>query len=49
MRARKKDLTVVAAPSGLEIDLMAAMGLIKTLMTPYVGAEAIVPVGPIYK
>lgn len=48
MRARKKDLTVVASPSGLEIDLMVAMGLIKTLMTPYVGAEAIAPLGPIY-
>ena len=48
MRARKKDLTVVASPSGLEIDLMIAIGLIKTLTTPYVGAEAIAPLGPIY-
>lgn len=48
MRERRKGLTVVAAPSGLEVDMMIALGMVDKLITPYVGAEAISPVGPFH-
>lgn len=48
MQARKKELTVVAPPSGLEVDLLVALGMVRNLMTPYVGAESLAPVGPVY-
>lgn len=48
MRERRRDLTVVAAPSGLEVDMMIALGMVDKLITPYVGAEALSPVGPFH-
>lgn len=48
MRAGKKGLTVIAAPSGLEVDMLIARGMVDKLITPYVGAEAISPLGPFH-
>ncbi len=48
MKERRKDLTVVAPPSSIEVDMMAGLGMLKSLLTPYVGAEALAPVGPFF-
>lgn len=48
-KLRRKHLTVVAAPSGPEVDLMIAMGMIDRLITPYCGAEALAPVLPFFR
>ena len=45
-----KDLTVVgAASSGLEIDLLIAAGCARRVVAPYVGAEALAPIGPAFR
>ena len=45
-----KQLTVVgAASSGLEIDLLIAAGCVKRVVAPYVGAEALAPIGPAFR
>lgn len=45
-----KDLTVVgAASSGLEIDLLIAAGSVRRVIAPYVGAEALAPIGPAFR
>ena len=48
MRARRKHLTIVAAPSSLEVDLMIALGMVERTVTPYVGAEALAPIAPFF-
>ncbi|NLG66888.1 MAG: CoA transferase subunit A [Actinobacteria bacterium] len=48
-KLRRKHLTVVAAPSGPEVDLMLAHGMIDRLITPYCGAEALAPVLPFFQ
>ncbi len=50
IRSGVKDLTVVgAASSGLEIDMLVASGCVKTLVSPYVGAEGLAPIGPAFR
>ena len=45
-----KNLTVVgAASSGLEIDLLIAAGCVRRVVAPYVGAEALAPIGPAFR
>lgn len=48
MRLRRRDLTVIAPPSSLEVDMLIGLGLMKKLVTPYLGAEAIAPLGPFH-
>jgi len=48
-RLRCKHLTVVAAPSGPELDLMLANDMIDRLITPYCGAEAVSPILPFFQ
>src|SRR5262245_19564284 len=45
-----KHLTVVgAASSGLEIDLLIAAGCARKVVAPYVGGEALAPIGPAFR
>ena len=45
-----KNLTVVgAASSGLEIDLLIAAGCARKVIAPYVGGEALAPIGPAFR
>ncbi len=48
MRLRRQDLTVVAPPSSMEVDLLLGLGMVRKLITPYLGAEAIAPLGPFH-
>lgn len=47
-KQRRKDLTIVAAPSSVEVDLLIGLGCVKELITPYMGAEALAPVTPFF-
>jgi glutaconate CoA-transferase, subunit A len=50
MRSGARDLTVVgAASSGLEVDMLIATGCVRTLVSPYVGAEGLAPIGPAFR
>lgn len=50
IRDERKDLTVVgAASAGLEIDLLIAAGVASKIVTPYVGAEGLVGIGPAFR
>ena len=45
-----KNLTVVgAASSGLETDLLIAAGCARKVVAPYVGGEALAPIGPAFR
>jgi glutaconate CoA-transferase, subunit A len=45
-----KDLVVVgAASSGLEVDLLIAAGCARRIVAPYVGGEALAPIGPAFR
>ena len=45
-----KNLTVAgAASSGLEIDLLIAAGCVAKVVAPYVGGEALAPIGPAFR
>ncbi len=45
-----KNLTVAgAASSGLEIDLLIAAGCVAKVIAPYVGGEALSPIGPAFR
>src|SRR6185503_12077921 len=45
-----KNLTVVgAASSGLEVDLLIAAGCARKVVAPYVGGEALAPIGPAFR
>lgn len=47
IRRGLKDLTIVgAASSGLEIDLLIAAGVVKKVVSPYIGAEGLAAIGP---
>lgn len=48
MRLRRRDLTIIASPSSLEVDMLIGLELVKKLVTPYLGAEAIAPLGPFH-
>jgi glutaconate CoA-transferase subunit A len=44
------NLTVVGpASSGLDIDLLIASGCVKKVIAPYVGGEALAPIGPAFR
>lgn len=50
IRRGVRDLTVVgSASAGLEVDLLVAAGCVRKLICPYVGAEALAPIGPAFK
>lgn len=50
IRRRPKNLTVVgAATSGLEVDMLIAAGCVSKVISPYVGGETIVGIGPAYR
>lgn len=49
IRQGRKNLTVVAPPSSIEVDLLVATGCVAKVITPYVGAEALAPVCPFYR
>jgi len=50
IRAGVKDLTLVgAASSGLEVDMLIAAGCVGRLVSPYVGAEGLAPIGPAFR
>lgn len=48
MRLRRRDLTIIAPPSSMEVDMLLGLGLVEKLITPYLGAEAIAPLGPFH-
>jgi glutaconate CoA-transferase subunit A len=44
------DLTIVgAASSGLEIDLLISSGIVKKVVSPYIGAEGLAAIGPSFR
>jgi glutaconate CoA-transferase, subunit A len=50
IRDRRRDLTVVgAASAGLEIDLLIAAGCVRKVVSPYIGAEVLIGIGPAYR
>jgi glutaconate CoA-transferase subunit A len=50
IRNRVRGLTVVgAASAGLEIDMLIAAGCVKQVITPYVGAEGLATIGPMFR
>ena len=50
MRSGKKDLTIMgAATSSLEVDMLIASGCVRKVISPYVGGETIVGIGPIFQ
>jgi glutaconate CoA-transferase, subunit A len=50
IRDGRRNLTVVgAASAGLEIDLLIAAGVVSRVITPYVGAEGLVSIGPAFR
>lgn len=50
IRRGAANLTVVgAASAGLEIDLLIAAGCVKRVVAPYVGGEALAPIGPAFR
>lgn len=50
IRTGKKDLTIMgAATSSLEVDMLIAAGCVRKVISPYVGGETIVGIGPVFK
>jgi glutaconate CoA-transferase subunit A len=50
IRTGARDLTIVgAASSGLEVDMLIAAGRVRKLVSPYVGAEGLAPIGPAFR
>jgi glutaconate CoA-transferase subunit A len=50
IRRGVKGLTVVgAASAGLEIDVLIAAGCVQRVIAPYIGAEALAPIGPAFR
>jgi glutaconate CoA-transferase subunit A len=50
IRSGRKNLTVVgAASAGLDVDLLIAAGAARQVITPYVGAEGLAPIGPAFR
>ena len=45
-----RDLTVVgSAVGGLDVDLLVGAGCVRKVICPYVGAEALAPIGPFFR
>jgi glutaconate CoA-transferase, subunit A len=50
IRGGARELTLVgSASSGLEVDMLIAAGCVKTLISTYVGAESLAPIGPAFR
>jgi glutaconate CoA-transferase subunit A len=50
VRSGVRDLKIVgAASSGLEVDMLIATGCVRSVVSPYVGAEGIAPIGPAFR
>lgn len=50
IRRNIRNLTVVgAASAGLETDLLIAAGVVRKVIAPYIGAEALAPIGPAFR
>jgi glutaconate CoA-transferase subunit A len=50
IRRGLRDLTVVgSAVGGLDVDLLIGAGCVRKVISPYVGAEALAPIGPFFR
>jgi glutaconate CoA-transferase subunit A len=49
VRRGVRGLTVVSPPSGLDVDLLVAAGCVRALITPYVGGETLIGIGPAFR
>ncbi len=50
IRRDLRDLTVVgSAVGGLDVDLLIGAGCVRKVICPYVGAEALAPIGPFFR
>jgi len=50
IRNKVKNLTVIgSASSGLDVDLLIGAGCVKKVVSPYVGAETLAPIGPCFR
>ena len=50
IRSGKQNLTIMgAATSGLEVDMLIAAGCTRKVISPYVGGETIVGIGPVFQ
>ena len=49
MKNHVSELTVISPPSGLDVDMLIAAGIVKKLITSYVGGETIVGIGPVFR
>jgi glutaconate CoA-transferase subunit A len=50
IRRNLRDLTVVgSAVGGLDVDLLIGAGCVRKVICPYVGAEALAPIGPFFR
>lgn len=49
MRHRRRNLTIVAGPSSVELDLMFGLDMVVRVYVPYVGVEAIAPIAPFFR
>ena len=48
IRSGKKNLTVVASPASIDVDLLISCGMVSKLICAYVGAEAMAPLLPFH-
>lgn len=44
-----KDLTIIAFPSSIDVDLLIACGCVKKVICPYVGMESLSPIAPFFR
>jgi glutaconate CoA-transferase subunit A len=50
IRRGLRDLTVIGSPvGGLDVDLLIGAGCVRKVVCPYVGAEALAPIGPFFR
>lgn len=50
IRHNLRDLTVIgSAVGGLDVDLLIGAGCVRKVISPYVGAEALAPIGPFFR
>jgi len=50
IRRNLRDLTVIgSAVGGLDVDLLIGAGCVRKVISPYVGAEALAPIGPFFR
>jgi glutaconate CoA-transferase subunit A len=50
IRNKVRDLTVIgSASSGLDVDILIGAGCVRKVISPYVGAETLAPIGPFFR